>query len=150
MTIEPVAVYGAIVSTAVAAWNIYRGLTDRGRLHVSVFPAVHAAAGLGIIAADRVAYSVTNMGRQPVWIRQIGGMYSRSIGEYREFIITTAAQLPKKLEPGESFLEANFGLADVISDGHAPIAMGAWDTLGRFYRAPKRERDRVIRSARAL
>ena len=150
MTLEPVAIYGAVVSTAVAVWNIYREFTNRGRLRVSVYPAGQTAAGLGIIAADRVAYSITNAGRQAIWLRQIGGTYSKDAGKVSEFLITTAAQLPRKLEPGESFLEGNGALADLIKEGYAPTAMGAWDTLGRFYRAPKRDLDRVIRSARAL
>src|SRR5437899_639793 len=96
-----VAVYGAVVATAVAVWNIYRSITDRGRLRVMAVRADSFGRG---IAKDKLWYKVTNVGRQPIWLTHIGGGYKT---RGKRFVIATLNQLPKKLEPGEAFDDAS-------------------------------------------
>ncbi len=62
------AAYGALLSTAIAVWNVYREITNRGRLRVRVNVAEMFAPGVGAIAKDKLWYKVTNVGRQPIWL----------------------------------------------------------------------------------
>ena len=127
-----VAVYGAVVATAVAVWNIYRGITDRGRLRVSVTRANVFAPGVGDVAKDKVWYKVTNVGRQPIWLTQIGG----DTKNREHFFIDVPQQLPKKLEPGEAFDDASSNAKSL--DAENVSFLGAWDSLGRIHKLPKR------------
>ncbi|SRR6266851_5576892 len=67
-----VAVSGAIVSTTVAGWSIYRSVTDRGRLRVEVYTAEHIVPGVGVVKKDRLAY-------KPTWADKPFGS-GRSVG----------------------------------------------------------------------
>ena len=80
-----VAVYGAVVATAVAVWNIYRSITDRDQLRVMVTRADAVSPGLGNMWKDKLWYEVTNVGRQPIYLTHIGGRYPSG----KHFIIAT-------------------------------------------------------------
>jgi hypothetical protein len=58
------AIYGAALSSIVAAWNIYWQATDRGRLRVSVTLAEIVDPNTGTVMRNRLWYKVTNVGRQ--------------------------------------------------------------------------------------
>jgi hypothetical protein len=135
-----IAIYGGVLSTLVGAWNIYRAITDSGCLRVDVYTSVQAVPGVGVIAHDRLAFKVTNAGRQPIWLKQIGGSYGD-----KEFLITTGKQLPCKLEPGEDFLEAAASATDILEGPREPIFLGAWDTLGKVYKLPRRRLKALLR-----
>src|SRR6266581_5705709 len=98
------AAYGALLSTIIAVWNVYREVTNRGRLRVRVSIANKFAVGVGTIATNKLWFKVTNVGRQPIWLTHIGGGY-KTPGKH--FVIYTLNGLPKKLEPGESFDDAS-------------------------------------------
>ena len=58
------AVYGAIIATLVALWNIYQHVvTHRGNLKLS----------LRVTTEDTIWFKVVNMGHRPVWLHAIGG-----------------------------------------------------------------------------
>jgi hypothetical protein len=126
-----VAMYGAVVATAVAIWNIYRSITDRGRLRVTVTRVEAFAPG---VDEDKLCYEVTNVGRQPIWLTQIGGVY-RTRGD--DFMIPLN-QLPKKLEPGETFNAASPSDAENL-DAERVLFFGAWDSFGKIHKLPRRQ-----------
>ena len=128
-----VAVYGAIVATAVAVWNIYRGITDRGQLQVMATRADAVSPGLGNIWKDKLWYKVTNVGRQPIYLTHIGGGYA----EGKHFIIATTEELPKELEPGESFNDASSDAKELTTK--SVTFLGAWDSLNGLHKLPKKE-----------
>jgi hypothetical protein len=129
-----VALYGAVVATAVAIWNIYPSITDRGRLRVTVTRANIFASSVGDIAKNKLWYKVTNVGRQPIWLTQIGGGY-RTPGKH--FIIATLHHLPKKLEPGETFDDASSDAKNL--DAERVAFLGAWDSLSKVHKLPRRQ-----------
>src|SRR6266404_9207285 len=100
-----IAVYGALVGSASLAWNIYREITNRGRLRVDVGVGNLHLSGptFGVaeepIQRDQLMFTVTNVGRRPIFLTQIGGGYES--GDY--FMTPQPAnegRLPKRLEPG--------------------------------------------------
>jgi len=129
-----IALYGAVVATAVAVWNIYRSITDKGRLRVIVSRANVFAPGVGDIAKDKLWYKVINVGRQSIWVTHIGGGYFTA---GKHFIITTLQQLPKKLEPGEAFDDASSDAKNL--DAEKVSFLGAWDSLGKIHKLPRRQ-----------
>jgi hypothetical protein len=137
-----IALYGGIVSTLVALWTVYRGITNRGRLRLQVYTALHAVPGVGVIKQDRLAYKIVNDGRQPIWLKQIGGRYRDT-----EFLLVTQRQLPCKLEPGEEFLEAEASAADVL-DKQKPLYLCAWDTTNKIHKLSGRTLKALLKERR--
>jgi hypothetical protein len=137
-----VAVYGAVVATAVAVWNIYRTITDRGQLRVMVTRADAVSPGLGNIWKDRLWYKVTNVGRQPIYLTHIGGGYARG----KHFVIATTEPLPKKLEPGESFNDASSDAKELATK--SVTFLGAWDSLNGVHKLPKKELKALLKDVK--
>jgi hypothetical protein len=137
------AAWGALLSTAIAVWNIYREVTNRGRLRVIVTLADIAAAGVGTIAKNVVWYKVVNVGRQSIWLQQIGG----GLRNGQHFLITTAKTLPIKLEPGESFDDYSSDARKV--DGDITF-LGAWDSVGKIHKLPRRQVKALLKRLREL
>jgi len=127
-----VAAYGAVVATAVAVWNIYRSITDRGQLRVTVTRADKFVPGVGDIEKDKLWYKVTNVGRQPIYLTQIGGGY-KTRGKH--FMLATAEHLPRKLEPGEAFNDASADTKGL--DAQRVSFLGAWDSFNKVHKLPK-------------
>jgi hypothetical protein len=137
-----VAGYGAVVATAVGVWNIYRSVTDRGRLKVAVTRGNAFAAGVGRTFKEKLWYQVTNVGRQPIWLTQVGGGYRN--GEH--FSIDMPAGLPMKLEPGEVFKDASCELEKL--DPPNVAFLGAWDSLDKIHKLPKRKLKALLKDAK--
>ena len=142
LTTAVLAIYGAALSTLVAAWNVYREITNRGRLRVRVTLADVAAAGVGRIATNRLWYKVTNVGRRPIWLSQIGG----GLRNGKHFLVTVSRQFPIKLEPGETFDDASADAAQLRSD---PVTfLGAWDTMGKIHTVPRRQLKALVKQVK--
>lgn len=142
-----VAIYGAVLSTIAIIWNIIREITNRGRLRVNVSRAqiflpgevrIDVSSGaVNIHSPDKLWYKVTNVGRQPLWLSQIGGGTAGG----KEFLLATTKQLPIKLDPGETFddFSAEASQLDKHLDGPEKVTfLGAWDTLGKIHKLPRR------------
>lgn len=129
-----IAAYGAVLSSIVFGWNLYRDLTDRGRLDVS--PSVVQIVNVPGTVPDnpdwKLHLRVTNTGRRQVWITNIGGRMTTDEG----FVLVARNRLPMKLEPGQLIDEAP--PADEISDPKKVAFFSAEDSTGRQYRSPVR------------
>ena len=77
-----IAVYGALLSTLVFGWNMYRDLSDKGRLKVlaglrDIYGPTDVHGGYGKVAEDQVSIRITNVGKRPVFVyphtQQIAG-----------------------------------------------------------------------------
>ena len=97
------AVWGAALGTLTAAWNIDRDYTNKGRLRVHCYIGWIAGGG-EVDRTDRLVYSVTNVGRQPVMVTHLGG---HSVGgdRYAFMIIPHDGTVPRMLAPGEYLLD---------------------------------------------
>ncbi len=77
---------------------------------------------------------MTNVGRQPIWLKQIGGAYR---GPREDLVIIVPQQFPMKLDPGQVFGDAS---SDVAGLDQARLKyLGAWDTLDKIHKAPRRQ-----------
>lgn len=64
---QVIAVYGAVVATGVAAWNIYMGRRDRGRIRI-IIDKIMKDRGPKI----RVFCGIGNVGRRPITLKKHG------------------------------------------------------------------------------
>jgi len=98
------AVWGAIVSTFVLGWNVFRDLSDRGKIKISCF----IGNGVGSLVSTEknvLVYTITNVGRKPIYIKLIGGAFKK-----KHFLISTQ-QIPKMLLSGEYIVESTEDLS---------------------------------------
>ena len=100
-----IAAWGAILSSFLLGWNVYRDLTNRGKLRVICRIMNKVVPGIPKDETDYLVYEVTNVGRQPIMVTQIGG---RKNG--KDFIITSD-QIPKMLKPYEYILQETTDLS---------------------------------------
>jgi hypothetical protein len=126
----------------VGAWNIYQQVvTYRARLAVQIVRTNMAQGGV-VIAKDLLWVKVTNVGRQPVWLSNVGGRSKRG-SERSHFILVTRQALPVKLEPGEAFDDTSADLTKLSLEGVRYFC--AWDSKGKVQKAPKRQLQDVIK-----
>jgi hypothetical protein len=123
------AIWGAVVSTIAITWNVWRDLTDRGKLDIMCYMGLLVG---GVIPDEglKLIYRVTNVGRKPVVLTHIGG----GLTDKRHFMIT-AVDLPKTLQPGDYYLNYSNDLS--ILDQN-PTALWAIDSLNRHWKIPKK------------
>ena len=126
------AVVGAVLSTVALCWNIFRDIVDRrDRVDVQCYVG-HLFNEVTGLSDPGLVFRVTNAGRNPVVITNIGG----SISKTKRFVLkNTAKPLPITLKPGEFLQEFQPGLA--ILDDH-PIDLWASDSLNRYWTVSRR------------
>jgi len=131
----------AIVLSSIAiGWNIYRDLTDKGKLRVSCNLMKKVTPGVGIAPEEYLVWNIVNVGRQPVLLTTIGGQLRNK----EAFLLSNPkCQLPVMLRSGEFVLEyqkANeFG---ELIDGDL-VALTAIDSLNCTYKAPRKQIKRI-------
>lgn len=124
-----IALYGAILSSVLLGWNIYRDLTDRGKLRV------HCYIGNIIISCtppddtEYLMYIVTNVGRKPILVTHIGGKKRNK----KDFFITSN-NFPKMLNPGEYLTEYT---PDLSLLNENLVSLWAIDSLGKAHKVNK-------------
>lgn len=153
ITTAIIAIYGALLSSIALGWNIYRQFTDKGRLSVQCYignfcPAVSKETKDYLIKdlpeslvewasqnihedRDYLIYKVTDIGRKPILVTQVGGGYRN--GE--QFLINPNCPMPKELKPGEYFLEYSPDLSILDKDLRF---LGVWDSLGKIHKADRK------------
>lgn len=91
------AIWGAIISTITATWNIIQGLQNKRRLTLEVFIG-HMSCG----DPEKlyICFIITNIGRRPIYITGIYGIDSRNKG-----IFIVPRGLPKMLKESENHFE---------------------------------------------
>ena len=124
-----------IVSGIALGWNIYRDAIDRGKLQVRCYIGQVGQMGVGVIADNLLVWQVTNVGRQPVMVSQLGGR-RKKVPPHWVSMGTQGDQLPKMLNPGEYCSCFTGDLGGVPPD---TTELWALDTLGRYHRASKKQ-----------
>lgn len=125
------ALYAALVSTATAAWTIYKDRNDVGRLRVTV--GFRSQIGNGIVEDNLLVWHITNTGRRPVLLTHAAGECEpeKSGDRFTGFLINDP-QLPRRLEPGDYHMSICKDF-----DFRAPLRrLFACDSLGREFEAP--------------
>ena len=126
------AVWGAVLSTIGIAWNLYRDLSDRGRLRVTCYLGNIITPGGLSDPKDYLVWSVVNVGRRPIVVQHLGG-----INADKHFLIMPRnTQLPKTLEPGESLSDYSPELSLL---GKKLKHLTALDTTGKYHKVPRKQ-----------
>lgn len=98
------AIWGAIISTFVLGWTIYRDLSEKGKIKVSCFIG-NQVGGFANPEKDVLVYTITNVGKKPIYIKLIGGAFTQ-----KHFLLSSS-QIPKMLQPGEYIVESSEDLS---------------------------------------
>jgi hypothetical protein len=98
------AIWGALISSLLLGWNIYRNLSDKGKIRVSCFIG-NKIGGLSNPDKDVLVYTITNTGKKPIYIKLIGGAFTK-----KHFLLNSS-QIPKMLQPGEYIVESTEDLS---------------------------------------
>jgi hypothetical protein len=104
------AIYGAILATALAGWDVAKYIFERRRLRVSCYVAEMVTPGVGVTARDLIAYSIANTGGKPIVVTTLGGAL-RSGSHF--LFVPQGVQLPLTLQPGESIVVPGPMLPDI-------------------------------------
>lgn len=131
------AIWGAIVSSIAIGWNLFRDISQRGRLRVLCYIGKLVDEATGIDPNNYLVYNITNIGKEPVVLTHIGGALQK-----KHFMLKSRHQLPKSLKPGEYILEYSHDLSILGKD-----LKHLWciDSLDRKYKAPKKQVKRLKR-----
>jgi hypothetical protein len=129
--------YGAALATLVFAWNVYQNWSDRGKLRVECGIARAIPGGFArldesesIKSGDCLYWVVTNVGRRPIMLRTLGGIYN---GKREEGFTVPLEHGAKLLAPGESVSQYTHDLNDLAK----VESLVAVDALGKFYYATR-------------
>jgi hypothetical protein len=126
------AAYGALVSTVAVLWNVFRDVTDRGKLRVHCYLG-KIVTGSTIDPRTYLIYQVTNVGRRAAVVTNVGGRRTKQPGDEWLAFVIKPRNLPKTLQPGEYLMEYSPDLAGLTR----VTKFEAYDSHGRYYRAPR-------------
>jgi hypothetical protein len=138
-----VAIYGAVVSTLTAIWNIRSGVRDRGHLKVDLrFRHIvqdttgqpYAVDATGLNGAQLVL-TVTNTGRRPITVVSWKGEYKRELPGGKYFVVITS-HMPKELRETEQLVEATGNFAGALEAGVKTVFV--MDSADRQWAVPRR------------
>ena len=129
---QVLALWGALLSSVLLGWTIYRDLRDSGRLRVSCSFMVAVGPGEAL-EYDVLTYIITNTGRRPVRVASAGGMFK---GNETGFLLTDH-ELPKMLAPGEYLHSHCREFTPELLDGVTLLC--AHDSLGRRFQARRKQ-----------
>ena len=128
------AIWGAFLSSVAVGWNLYRDISDKGKISVTFYIG-NIFGGAEPPEKDFLIFNVTNIGRRPIMITQIGGAH-----KLKHFLIT-GRNVPKMLQPGEYLSEYTDDLSILKKD---ILFFGAWDSLGKIWKVNKKIRKHWI------
>jgi hypothetical protein len=132
------ALYGAGLSTLIALCSWFRALSDKGKLRVHCYVGQIVMPG-GMTDSNRyLVYSVTNIGRRPIYAASYGGSI-RTDSEFSDFFIPGGTQ---RLEPGETTTIQTTDFSAIDSNLKA---LWVKDTLGKAWCADRKTKKALVR-----
>lgn len=152
------AVWGAILSSIVFGWNLYRDLLDRAKIKLSVevrrigvredgkFFSIEP--GLNIAGASEalfVVISVVNVGRRRMRWKGAGGHYKHPVNGKSSFVLS-ARFLPKSLEEQEAHDEFTELTEEFINGNVKHLFI--WDVAGRKWSVSRRDMKNLVADAK--
>jgi hypothetical protein len=140
------AVWGAVLSTILAMWNIYKDLRDRGNIRVQAYLSegteTDEETGDSVFRCQ-VEIILTNIGRRPVIVTSIGVRRNSRRREKPRGLSEAyfvSRDIPKRLDPGE-FVSIEQDQLFFLEGSAEYDHLFAMDSLGRYYFLPKAEMD---------
>ena len=134
------AVYGAILSSILLGWNLYRDLTDKGKLKVHCYVGKFVTEKGTIDDRPHLVLRLTNTGRRPINVTTLGGRTKQ-----KQFVFPLRG-LPKMLAAGEEALKF-WGDLSVLDDNL--VSIWALDSLGNKYKVKKKVLKDLIKKQRS-
>jgi hypothetical protein len=138
------AVYGALLSSLVFGWNLYRDLTNRGKLKVSCWIGQRIIEGGPEDSKDYLVYTVTNVGRQPILVTHVGGTTKPSGSMRHNAFMVATREIPRMLHPGEYVLAYASDLS--ILDENL-ISLWALDSLEKHHKVKRAVTKQLVTKA---
>lgn len=132
------AIWGALASSVTIGWNLYRDMSDTGRLRVHCFIGKIVGSSEASPDIDYLAYSVTNTGKRPIMVTNVGGRHREA-----NFIISPR-NLPRMLGPGEYFTEWTEDLSKLNKN---LVSLFASDSLGKEWSVNKKALRKLLSDA---
>jgi hypothetical protein len=160
------AIWGAILSTILAFWNIYKDVRDRANLRVEAYLSEWTEKNEETDETEfkyEVEITLTNVGRRPIIVTDVGvGSNSRLLYLWRrlpawlrlhrsrpkgfyEATFACGKAVPRRLEPGEFVSIKRDNLFFLKKDSGCNVLF-ALDSLGRYYFLPRLAWDRLLRN----
>src|SRR5437762_6679904 len=123
------AVWGALLSTALAGWTIFRDLRDKGKLQLD--------ATIGNIVPgddkrDFLLLTITNVGRRPILLKSWYLKFNKGSTHPLAFIL--ADNLPKMLKEGEFLTVKTHELQHLVKTEKILVC----DSNGKQWKVPKK------------
>ena len=124
------ALWGALLSSIAVGWNLYRDLSEKGKLRVTCYVGCTIEGGK-LDPNKYLFWNVTNIGRTSILVKSIGGKNKDDTA----FFIKESC-LPKMLKPGEYIIES---VADFSVLSENLKSLNAYDSLGREFKASRKQ-----------
>jgi hypothetical protein len=136
-----VAFWGAIVSTVVGAWNIFKASQDRRKLKLSAF--------IGKMYPDHtdrdyLVLSMANVGRRPILVNGWGGEKKKNAEGKKEIFIKPCG-LPRMLKEGEDHIEYAHDLS-FLNDELETIHV--WDSSGKEWHISRKNFRKLMKDVK--
>jgi hypothetical protein len=162
------AIWGAVLSTVLAIWSIYKDARDRGNIRVEAYLSewTETDPETGKLLFQYEAEIIlTNVGRRPVVVTSVGvghrspflvlwrrlpsqiRLHRKLPKKFYEAIFDVGKVLPKRLEP-EEFISIKRENLYFLKSSECNFLF-ALDSRGRYYFLPKAAWDRMQRNYKA-
>ena len=138
------AVWGALVSTAVAGWTIFRDLGTRPKLRVD---AIVGAIYPDHPDEDLLIVTMTNEGHGPIMVKSWGLDYRKEKPTDKKHGIIVPRGLPRMIKEGDFHTEWTHELQAI---GSRVTGIWALDSANRYWHAPKQHLQEVIKGAEEI
>jgi len=130
-------IWGAILSSFLLGWSIYRDLTDKGKIKLDIFLGNLIELPLKPENKEtKLCYHIVNSGRKPTYITGFGAIKKDNKGYW-----ITPHNLPKTLEPGGYIADYTHEIAKML---HKDIKyLYVSDSLGKKYKFKGRKLNKL-------
>jgi len=128
------ATWGALLSTFVGAWTLYRDWNDRGKLKIKCYFGTILTEGLPDNLQDKTKYlfyRVTNVGRRTIMVETVGGKE-----KIKDMNFLIKEHKPTMLKPGE-YLHAKLTYSSIPKGIENIEYLFVIDSTGKTWKAKK-------------
>lgn len=143
------ATWGAILSSVTFGWNLLRDLRDKAKLTISAnvraiitrIDGAQLAVKPELLGDDEysilhVVISFANVGRRPLRLKSLGGLYKEPVNGKRGFVVS-ARDLPKTLAEAEAHDEYTDFVPPFTNDNLKELYVS--DSFGREWKLSGRQ-----------
>jgi hypothetical protein len=140
----PLAIWGAVVSTATVLWNIMRDVSNKPK--VTLWATIARDKGtMGLLSRPVfLTVEIANAGKQAVAIKEIASVRKKGATGR---IWNNPMTLPRRLEPTDSIVEE---ITDFTFITPETTHLHATDSTGKHWFLPKKRLRELIREAKEL